>query len=235
MNHAIRITLSYDDCSGVIAKWADRCQAAVVYQHDADEEVSKTHVHLALFKCEVKAEALKRMWEDCPGKGNEFWSFKEWKVDDDFLVVVKPNKYITYMTKGYLYASFNKNISKEILEASRLAWVDHDTAAPTKDSTQYFIDEILEKFKYQSSYDYIEHYRHESFLDSNTVMYSMRDYLGFLLSEVRMRTMKVMWSKNRRTPPASLYKTVAGSVFLTLAERFDWMDTAIDVLTQKWY
>lgn len=213
-SHAIRVTLPYDDCKDIISKWADRSARAIVYQHEADEEVSKTHVHIGLQGCEVKAEQLKRMWKDCPGKGNEFWAWKDW--DDG-------TKYITYMSNGKLRPVFVKEFSQDIVERSRQEWVEPVKADRPGDSSDYIISCILRKY------------------DGNRfeVSYS-RDHtepvgIGSILERVRKDTFKYLYGKKRVIPHASHYKIIAGSVFMRLCERLDREDEAIDALYELWY
>lgn len=139
----IRITLPFQDCSGIIQKWYTRCNKAVCYEHTADEEISKTHVHLVLIGLDCKTEALKRMWSDAPGKGNEFWSFSPLRDEA---------KYLAYMTKGILRPKLTKLFSQEELENSRLAWVD-----PVKDDNnrespmKHYISKVMSQFDYFNS------------------------------------------------------------------------------------
>lgn len=120
-NHAIRIAMAYDDISGVVAMWSDRCVRCVVYEHPKDATVNKTHVHLALYGCDVEAEALKRMWKGKPAdaKGNKFWSWKDLdEYNEDNL------RHLTYLTKGKFASKFEKNISPVILDKAKSLWVN---------------------------------------------------------------------------------------------------------------
>lgn len=213
-NHAIRITLPYVDCSGIISKWADRSSRAVVYQHDADEKVSKTHVHLILGGCETKSEALKRMWKDAPGKGNEFWSWKDWDGE---------MKQIVYFTKGKYTAKFVKNFSEQELEKSRQDWVEPVKADKTGDNSDYDIVKILKKYD-----------------DDMFMVKYARDHIeptaiGTILERVRRDTFRFLYAKKRIVPHPGHYKIIASSVFMRLCERLQRENEAVDALQNLWY
>lgn len=223
-HHAIRITLPYADCSDIISKWANRSQKAIVYQHDADEEVSKTHVHIGLSGCEVGVEALKRMWPEAPGKGNEFWSYKDWKPETG-----DRDKYITYMSKGKLSVSFLKNISEQLVETSRLAWVEPTLGnTKTTDHSDKIVSKIVLKFAHITSYNDLE----VGVLDD---FGNRQSRLQVLLQQVRSCSFKILWGENRKAPHASYYKIIAATAFMTVAERIDCVDLAITALMEKWY
>lgn len=227
-NYAIRITLPYVDCSGIISRWADRSHGVIVYQHDADEEISKTHVHIALAACEVKAEALKRMWVDCPGKGNEFWSWKEWDEYDANEPLAEVYKYFAYMSKGHLRPKMVKIFSEELVERSRQSWVEPVKADKPGDSSEYYIREVLKKFEhYDTLESYIQHVADEEF--------SCQFGLERPLDDVRSVTMKMFYRETRRVPHTTLYKSVAGSAFLRLCERWNRLDLGVRTLKNLWY
>lgn len=124
-SYAVRVSRPYDDLSGIISLWADRSQTVIVYEHSADEEVNRTHVHMLLMDVEVKDERLKRIAHsiDSSLAGNKDWSFKLTETEN-------LDKYIIYMTKGIYHPSFVKNFSQDRLEELRLMWVDHTDPQP---------------------------------------------------------------------------------------------------------
>lgn len=222
-----RITLPYTDCSGIIQLWFDRCSKAICYEHEADDEIKKTHIHLALIGCNCQEEALKRMWKNAPGKGNSFWSVTP--CDD-------PDRYLTYMSKGKLRPKSIKLFSEDQVESSRLAWVDPVKDDKTRtDPTNFMINKVLETINYDTFLSYKNHYRATKLSQCNTVFHSNEDYCIFLLSEVRSATMKVYWGVNQRVPHASQYKIVAGSVFMRLCEKFGIFESGITALKDLWY
>lgn len=228
MNHAIRITLPYEDCKHIIQEWSDRCHAAVVYQHEADEEISKTHVHIALYGCEVKSEQLKRMWKEAPGKGNEFWS---WKPCDPIILSdtqTEGVKYLTYMSKGVLRAKFVKNISDIQLENARSSWVEPVKADKSGESSERIIQKVLAKIKIVNKSRY---YRDEDEIELGQCKYN----LELLMDIVRTESFKMLWGERRMAPHASHYKIIATTVFLRLCEDFQCFDEGIGRMKNLWY
>lgn len=124
LSYAVRVSRPYNDISGIVSLWANRSQTVIVYEHPADEEVSRTHIHMLLVDVDVKDERLKRIAHTISPdlNGNKDWSFKLTSGDYE--------KYITYMTKGTLCVSFVKNFSQDKLEELRLKWVEQTAPLP---------------------------------------------------------------------------------------------------------
>lgn len=159
--HAPRITRSYDDISGGLAEWFNRCSHALVVQHEPDEGCSKTHEHIGLWGCEVQAEQLKRDFNKVTKlklSGNKDWAwdhkdfpgglpaYEEPPIIDG---VVTPGntaqeqtwKYIRYCIKGDLdHVKCSKNISPALMEAAAADW-----AVRTKERNQPDVIHIIEK------------------------------------------------------------------------------------------
>lgn len=221
----VRVTLPYEDCSGIVQQWVQRCDKAIVYEHEADEDVSRTHIHMALVDCEVGNEALKRMWTNAPGSGNGFWSFSDAKDLPTYLV---------YMTKGKLRPVLVKNYSTAEVEEHRLSWKPVEQSE-SKDPSEFMINKVLDDWLYPSLESFVKYYRSCKYEESSTLYHSSDDYCKFLLEKVRSVTMKVYWGVNRRVPHASQYKIVAGTVFLRLCEKYGMLSAGIEALQNLWY
>lgn len=123
-NYAPRVSLSYNDMSGVIHVWAKSCTQMAVYQHSPDQGCTKTHVHMIMLGCTYKTcETLKKQFYKLTGSeldGNELWEWthKEWEGQPDL-------SFITYMSKGELRPVFVKDITDEEIEELRKKWVSH--------------------------------------------------------------------------------------------------------------
>lgn len=116
---ALRVSRCYDE----LKTFFDRPElnSAIVFQHDADEDVSRTHVHALIPDKKVSIDTLKR-WIKSDLGVDEFsrydWSFKN-GADMDF---------ITYMSKGKLKSVQNK-VYTNVEDRYRSKWVDHGRPA----------------------------------------------------------------------------------------------------------
>lgn len=120
MSLAIRISMDYES----IKEWINgvECEKMLVYQHDADDTVNRTHVHLLIIKPEKKPDALKtryvKMYNPTE-KGNSLWSWKSTDINSDV--------YITYMTNGHLEPMLNKGYNVEELKVLKDKWINPKT------------------------------------------------------------------------------------------------------------
>lgn len=108
--------------SGVIAMWASTCEAMAVYQHEADEEVNTTHLHMIMINSKYATpEALKREFYkliETDRKGNDLWSWSHKKFPNPDIT------FIRYMSKGELRPVFTKEFTPTEVEEQRALWVD---------------------------------------------------------------------------------------------------------------
>jgi len=227
MNYAIRVTLPYESFKDIVSKWASRCVSFIAAQHDADAEVSQTHVHLVAFGCEVKPEALRRMWPDAPGSGNGFWSMKDYYEKDDKKYPVDEGA-IVYILKGKLNPVFVKNISQATVEKSRQEWVEPVKAAKTGDNSEYVVSELVKKFNIVKESRY---WRDEDEIEFGQCKYN----LSLLFDVVRSTTWKFLWGQKRMSPHASHYKIIACSVFMRICENANCFDEGMSYVMEKWY
>lgn len=132
MNYAPRISLPYNDMSGVIQVWSRYCDKMAVYEHEADKKVSTTHIHLIMLGCTYKTpEALKRKFFNITNRtdlsGNSLW---RWMPEDDDYQGEPDVSFIKYMSKGSLEPKFLKNISQEECDYWKAKW--EQFTAPSK-------------------------------------------------------------------------------------------------------
>lgn len=157
-NYAPRVSVCYADMSGVVHDWSETCEKMVVYQHDADAEVPRTHLHFLIVNCKHKSpEALKRKFHsrvETDLVANELWAWthKDYPNPDE--------GFIPYMTKGNLAPVFVKNFSPDELEAARAKWIEpipkgkclltdekEDTKKPKKKTRRELVDIISARYK----------------------------------------------------------------------------------------
>lgn len=123
MKLAIRLTLEWND---MLHEYFDRFDRAVVYQHNADEEVSRTHVH-ALVETDVTTDTMKNHLQKILGYRlpASDWSFvsklKRLPVED---------KFITYMSKGKLEPVYTKGFTAEEIERYKSDWIERTEPGP---------------------------------------------------------------------------------------------------------
>lgn len=135
MNYAPMVRMAYNDLSGIIEVWSHACESMAVFEHEADETVSATHVHLIMLNTKYKtAEGFKRLFYKMfpsidTADGNGLWSWTNKKYP------VPTVEFITYMSKGVLRPKFVKNISADKVEELRGKWSE-----PTPRSSQTFIE-----------------------------------------------------------------------------------------------
>lgn len=124
-----RISLPFSDISGAIGVWEKHFTKCLIYQHEADEDVQRTHCHLLLEGVNCSIETLKNDFKfQLPniGKGNELWS---WSHSKEYTTT---DKYITYMTKGNLPPVYNKGYLSAYLIEMGKAWKDYSKNAVDK-------------------------------------------------------------------------------------------------------
>jgi len=112
---AIRVSRSYDEMRLVFESL--KASSVIVYEHCADEEVARTHVHALVQNADVTVLAFKRRIEKVLGKvARSDWAFKETDANVP--------KYITYMSKGTLTPSYSRGgYSEQEIERFKTNWV----------------------------------------------------------------------------------------------------------------
>jgi len=117
MKLKIRVSRTYDDLKEFIEKLADACEVLVVYEHQADDSVNRTHIHAYVEDPKVSTDTMKN-WVKKALKVSSFlktdWAFPE-ALDRGF---------ITYLSKGHLDPLFVKGIEEEACRLMKSAWVD---------------------------------------------------------------------------------------------------------------
>lgn len=114
----LRVSREYSVLKQLVEHISEKSSKVVIYQHEADDEISRTHIHVAIFGYSMsKPTLISRMEELVPDweGGNPDYSCKKWdgKI-----------KYITYMTKGHISPSYIKEYTEEELEEARSLWTE---------------------------------------------------------------------------------------------------------------
>uniref|UniRef100_A0A7D5BHI1 Uncharacterized protein n=1 Tax=aquatic metagenome TaxID=1169740 RepID=A0A7D5BHI1_9ZZZZ len=141
-----RVSRSYEETANVFAQLTAKCSAVVVYEHIADNEISRTHVHFFLEDVDMSVEGIKKMFrKECGDLMRSDWAFNTKEVDRDC---------ITYMAKGTLEPSFNRggidtSYYKELWEdrpkksQAKLQFITKETSSEAKKRKNDLIAEII--------------------------------------------------------------------------------------------
>lgn len=128
--YAIRLSRSYEDISG----WVDWLRVAMkdegqfaVYQHDADDEVTRTHCHLLVYGTKLMKTTMKKAVERlCGAFEKTDWSFKTTYNAPDGVKPVDKH-FITYMSKGSLEPAAIHRITVGEINVFRSRWTSPTT------------------------------------------------------------------------------------------------------------
>lgn len=139
---AVRITRDFEPLKPFFQKFSETpSSVCVVFQHDADEEISRTHVH-ALLSANVSTDTLKRWVQAVIGPVVRYdWAWTTCR---------EPDRYVTYMSKGKLEPSFLHGMDYEKVAALRAEWKEPLSKDSPKekreDVTSYSMAEELAKW-----------------------------------------------------------------------------------------
>jgi len=128
MNFHIRISRSYDE----VKDWVQNLKgdSLIVFQHDADAQVARTHIHMLLMKSGIKPDAMKARFKTLYGDIEKTdWifatSYKDKQTGERFPITLESApKCITYMSKGWIAPSHSHGYDPEFVLAQTQKWVD---------------------------------------------------------------------------------------------------------------
>lgn len=120
---AVRISRSYDDLKGMWEALREECTAMIVYQHDADEETSRTHVHAVLQDLSIGVETIKYRVKSY--LKTKVFCKSDWCFQTE---VGRPKSavtwdYITYMSKGTLEPVLIHNVTDNDIALKTSNWI----------------------------------------------------------------------------------------------------------------
>lgn len=134
MNISIRVSRAFTE----IREWMEGFKATsiIAYQHDADDEVSRTHVHMLLLESSIKPDALKARYKTLYGNIDKTdWSFSVgFKEDGKVLPITAESsqKFITYMSKGHLTPVYSQGHDPEAVLRLTQEWKEPKKQLITK-------------------------------------------------------------------------------------------------------
>lgn len=112
----IRISHPWEKVKTLIDTWSQHFSAGVVYEHEADEDVSRTHCHMVITGLSVGRKRLRQIADAIafPIKGNENCSIVAYDGSEVPYV---------YMAKGTLEPVFSKGFNQSHHTRWKDAWV----------------------------------------------------------------------------------------------------------------
>jgi len=120
---AVRISRAYDELKGMWEALREECAAMIVYQHDADEETSRTHVHAVIQDLSIGVETIKYRVKSY--LKTKVFSKSDWCFQTE---VGRPKSevtwdYITYMSKGKLEPVLVHNVTDNDIQLYTTNWI----------------------------------------------------------------------------------------------------------------
>lgn len=141
---AVRITRDFGQLVPFFERFSSTpSSVCVVFQHDADEEVSRTHVHALMTSSIASTDTLKRWIKDVVGPVERYdWSFTTCR---------DPDVYVTYMSKGKLDPVFVRGMDMQKVTELRAKWVEPQSKTSPREEkpsevTAYSMAEELAKW-----------------------------------------------------------------------------------------
>jgi len=158
---AVRVSLGHSDLQSEWTRILGACERFVLYEHEADEEINRSHVHCLVVNPSISDETMKNWIGRHRGKGNTFWSFKTTYKPKKTEAEIPVNlNFITYMSKGTYSPLVVKGFTAEEIEQYRVAWVNYPTHSSVKADnddkkntiTMYHMArEVHESFRYKKN------------------------------------------------------------------------------------
>lgn len=135
MHLFIRVKLSYFLFAPAIESFDKVCSRMAVYEHNENE--NNIHIHIYMEDVTCSTDTLKNYIRKVtrPGKGNEFWSFKE----------ATDNGTIRYMSKGIHDPKYLKGYTTEEIDAHKRLYVPMAGKKQTK--IMYIVKESQKESK----------------------------------------------------------------------------------------
>ena len=181
-----------------ILPWLEGLEATRIFavEHEKDEEVSRTHVHVYLEGVEMGTEGLKkRLMKDLAittRPKRDRWSFPE-GIDD-------LKSFITYALKGKLEPFYVRGDFDEDLGECRAEWRDPETK---REKIQYKIrvenpvqakarqaelmTQVMKRYKENDCKDLLEIIRQVVYVEHRTIVgrYKIRDYVDYVRGHMK--------------------------------------------------
>jgi len=179
-NFAFRISRSYADVGFELITLYEHCEKVIVFEHEADDDIARTHIHGLLMGCArsddtIRNTYLKKYFHEKEGrKVYDYELIQKWK--DKTTNVIKPvdMNYITYMGKGSLEPKYLKAIPKDESSEYVSMWKDFRSHTGVITPKQGTLDKIVitkeveeqrRKVKYDMIQDIVSKWKEDGYND----------------------------------------------------------------------
>jgi len=129
----VRVHRTYEEIQPWIQNLESKCTKLVAYQHDADEEVNRTHCHLMIIGYTTTDETMKMQLKKVLGTRLEK---TDWAWDPS---VRSEADTIQYMSKKDLHPSFCKGYEDEFVAECSAKYLPKSEYAKSNSKTQFKI------------------------------------------------------------------------------------------------
>ncbi|MEO5351368.1 MAG: hypothetical protein H7836_17260 [Magnetococcus sp. YQC-3] len=156
---AIRVSRTYDEIRGWVEWLCGDGNQVIAYQHDGDDEVERTHVHLLVCGVGITKQTMKNHLVALVGRIDKTdWSFKSTYRNSTGEVPVDRH-FITYMAKGSLTPMIAHRFIPAHVEAYKSEWVSPKPKVVLEDGK--FVVEGGDKEKKLTKWEMLERMRTE--------------------------------------------------------------------------
>lgn len=120
-NVQFRIHRPYTDVSGLVVSLLEECNMGFVFEHPADEEVNRTHIHGYMFGAKLKTKTISQDWikKKLGLKGNTDFGVSDKCSRNDPRPIDMSGAYCYGSKWDTIAASYLKNISPDLLDELR--------------------------------------------------------------------------------------------------------------------
>jgi len=202
MNFAFRISVSYQDANIRLLELFDMCEKVAVYEHEADDEVSRTHIHGLIMNCSRKEDTLRNKIFK-PNWKKDYQLATTYRSGKDLIITPVSESYITYMAKGKLDPQYVKGFTKEFIDECKGKWINWtpekiaEESKEKKTTTVFDHCEAIAKDVEELVGDYhlnviakIIKYQNSKRIKTNT--YQVRDWYDTIVSQLKPNDYKNM-------------------------------------------
>lgn len=158
MNIQFRIHRPYSDVSGVVIKLFDKCKSGFVFQHEADEEVNRQHIHGYMFEPSISRKTLsEQIGNKLSLKGNTDFFTSDKCSRKDPRPIDLSGAWVYGSKFGTVAVSFLKNISPDQVDELRVVvsnWNFNKLASKSAPTTELI---VLKEIKVKAKPTQYEH------------------------------------------------------------------------------